>query len=1441
VKATTDSGAAVGIWHFDEGSRTTAHDSSGNGNNGTLKNGPTWVNGKSGKALSFDGVDDYVQIADSPSLELGSSNYTIMAWFKTPSLPSLIYPIVAKMDGWGGDSDWQLYVDLYGNVCYQAREWEDLTICTSGYTYEDGAWHQVAVTKTDEGDSGTALYVDGVLIGTGPGVNIEDGTIPIKIGANDEPYYFSGTIDEVGIWNRALSAEEIYQSYLGNLTGIWHFNEGSGTTAYDDSGNNYNGTLTNGPTWVNGKFGKALRFDGADDYVDLGTANLLPDGVGTVSVWVKLNENAIGKNNYLVTKGNDAVGFGWGVDIAPADSSNANLALLYGQVQWVTTGNIPYSLTNWHLITMVMKSDDVQEIYLDGVLKTIGRLPTTAPEAGLSFHIGDQGPGAGGSYTTNGTIDEVKVYNRVFGPTAAFTYSPASPTTDNTIQFTDQSTGNDGTVVSWSWDFGDGATSVRKNPTHKYTNPGTYSVGLMVTNKGGASDTEYKSINVVLKGGETGDGLEIFCIERRPNYPRYWALYTESTVYDDYLPYNVLYSTGLGGGQDSNTQRHPNEGDVVQYVAHVYNMSENVFSGDIVYQWYFDDGLIRESTWSGTIASEEKVEISLSLTWQSSWLTEPHPIKFKVVSTGLLNENCLQELVTYTDAMPMYVQVEKSYYGNFKRNTANVANPTTNSIVQWIQLHMIKFNNMFQEAGTKARINYDIIRLVDDEAPLPPDEELTAYGAFPSVFHYTAYGDDWRFGSCYYSPADDIDYAYLHEVGHQLGLIDLYWLNSGNPFNNTPYWWMDEDGRYDLMSGCAPYISTYHALALDSWLEYNRGYFGQYLYDVPENNRIKVIDNEDRPVANARIQIYQMGISEIGNTTAKFGGYTDSGGIFYLPNVSINESIVPETETGNQLRPNPFGYISMLGMNGVFLVKIQKDKSVFYEFLPITRFNNAYWKGNTSRAEYIIYVTPPTPHLISPPDGIITNDDTPTFVWGAVNDPCGVTYHIQIDDDSDFSSPVYSAIDIGGNAYTLPDAGALASGGYYWRVRAMDSANNVGNWSDVWTLTIDTTAPPTSTPTIISVSPSSFELQSGQSRTLTATLMDNANNPLADKTITWTTTAGSLSSTSGTTNYSGQVSVTYTAPSYETTVTVTASFAGDDRYRASTGYAIAHAFPMWKYATGNTVFSVSISSDGSYIAAGSDDYKVYLSSKDSSIPLWSYKTGGNVKSVTISSDGSYIAAGSDDRKVYLFSKDSSTPLWSYKTGGNVKSVAISSDGSYIAAGSDDHKVYLFSKDSSTPLWSYKTGGNVKSVAISSDGSYIAACNDGKVYLFSKDSSTPLWIYTTSGTFVSVSISSDGSYIAACNDGKVYLFSKDSSTPLWSYKTGGNVKSVAISSDGSYIAAGSDDDKVYLFSKDSSIPLWSYKTGGNVKSVTISSDGSYTAAGSEDKKVYLFGI
>jgi len=83
-----------------------------------------------------------------------------------------------------------------------------------------------------------------------------------------------------------------------------------------------------------------------------------------------------------------------------------------------------------------------------------------------------------------------------FHPIADFTFSPTSPTTSDTIQFTDTSVDPDGFVVSWLWDFDDGNTSTQENPTHKYSTAGTYNVSLTVTDNDGKTNSTEVMITV---------------------------------------------------------------------------------------------------------------------------------------------------------------------------------------------------------------------------------------------------------------------------------------------------------------------------------------------------------------------------------------------------------------------------------------------------------------------------------------------------------------------------------------------------------------------------------------------------------------------------------------------------------------------------------------------------------------------------------------------------------------------------------------------------------------------------------------------------------------------------------------------------------------------------------------------------------------------------------
>jgi len=95
-------------------------------------------------------------------------------------------------------------------------------------------------------------------------------------------------------------------------------------------------------------------------------------------------------------------------------------------------------------------------------------------------------------------------------PKSNFTYSPLFPSTNDTIQFYDNSYDLDGTIVNWTWDFDDGNTSYLQNLTHHYTIPGNYSVNLTVTDDDGANDSVSKSITVI-------DGTPPEIIDNTPN------------------------------------------------------------------------------------------------------------------------------------------------------------------------------------------------------------------------------------------------------------------------------------------------------------------------------------------------------------------------------------------------------------------------------------------------------------------------------------------------------------------------------------------------------------------------------------------------------------------------------------------------------------------------------------------------------------------------------------------------------------------------------------------------------------------------------------------------------------------------------------------------------------------------------------------------------------
>ncbi|MFB6167016.1 MAG: PKD domain-containing protein [Candidatus Nanohaloarchaea archaeon] len=110
--------------------------------------------------------------------------------------------------------------------------------------------------------------------------------------------------------------------------------------------------------------------------------------------------------------------------------------------------------------------------------------------ANLELTVTDN-DGATDSDTSSVSVNEVND-----APAASFDYSPSSPLTGETVDFTDTSSDVDGSVSSWSWEFGDGATSSQQNPSHSYSDDGSYNVQLTVTDDDGSTDTYSQTVNV---------------------------------------------------------------------------------------------------------------------------------------------------------------------------------------------------------------------------------------------------------------------------------------------------------------------------------------------------------------------------------------------------------------------------------------------------------------------------------------------------------------------------------------------------------------------------------------------------------------------------------------------------------------------------------------------------------------------------------------------------------------------------------------------------------------------------------------------------------------------------------------------------------------------------------------------------------------------------------
>jgi prepilin-type N-terminal cleavage/methylation domain-containing protein len=222
----------VGHWTMNEGEGGVAHDLSGQENHGTLVNGPTWANGKVGGALDFDGVDDYVDCGNDDILDV-IDDITIISWIKTTQ--TTFGSIVSKYDAVGGQRSYILSIGHAESGPGYLRLVISPTVdpytgfgLSSNIMVNDDIWHNVVVVF-NAGES-AKIFVDGVdqtgdMLGSiQSSIAISNRDLVIGSSYNNSlipnEARFNGLIDDVRIYNRALSAEEIRLIYESGLDGV---------------------------------------------------------------------------------------------------------------------------------------------------------------------------------------------------------------------------------------------------------------------------------------------------------------------------------------------------------------------------------------------------------------------------------------------------------------------------------------------------------------------------------------------------------------------------------------------------------------------------------------------------------------------------------------------------------------------------------------------------------------------------------------------------------------------------------------------------------------------------------------------------------------------------------------------------------------------------------------------------------------------------------------------------------------------------------------------------------------------------------------------------------------------------------------------------------------------------------------------------------------------
>ena len=457
-----------------------------------------------------------------------------------------------------------------------------------------------------------------------------------------------------------------------------------------------------------------------------------------------------------------------------------------------------------------------------------------------------------------------------------------------------------------------------------------------------------------------GIDLGVTYIERLPRYQRYELAYFPSG--DCPYPFDDFRGATVCPHQ-AGVKRWPDPGDPVELIAHVWNFGDTE-SGPFEYEWTMDGERLEKGIHRG-LESGERAGFQLAAEWPGA-AANPS-VAFSVDTMAEIDE-LIEDNNAVVDWMKGYTLgffFSLEAYESLR--LSNEPGRLIQSPEQWVHNNIVRLNGMLAEAGLEDRVRAELFDIADEEF-LHLNHDLRWYmDGWWGIWDHS----NSHFNLNNYASRPDIEYGLIHELLHQLGVVDLYRMHIGTDIVQLPdanrlgqlagcgtdYWRYEDEcyrfseGIEDVMSSEHRIIGAHTAGGLRTNTGHRRGFYGEYFFDTPTETAVRIVNQDGETQPNVTLRFYQKELKEVGevvDAVPEFVVRTDESGTAVLPNRGVTGIV---TATGHQLRPNPFGVIDVAGLNGIFIIKMEGE-CTNYEWLTVVELNLAFWNGHTDEAEF---------------------------------------------------------------------------------------------------------------------------------------------------------------------------------------------------------------------------------------------------------------------------------------------------------------------------------------------------------------------------------------------------------------------------------------------------------------------------------------------------------